>query len=101
MPKRALARLFSRYAAKGSLRCVLLNACWSLAIGELPNMEVAFTIAMDGPISDRGAVEFSRGFYDALGAGMDIAEAHEEGMISVDLAAPGATFQCRLLTGPP
>ncbi|PRQ07833.1 SIR2 family protein [Enhygromyxa salina] len=97
VPKQALARLFARHAAKGSLRCVLLNACWSLSIGESPSMSVPFTIAMDGPISDVAAIEFSRGFYDALGAGMDIAEAHEEGMTCVDLVAPGAKFDCQLL----
>jgi hypothetical protein len=52
---------------------------------------------MDGPISDLGAIEFSRGFYDALGAGMDIAEAHEEGMTCVDLAASDLKFDCILL----
>jgi hypothetical protein len=94
--REALARLFSRYAAKGTLRCVLLNACWSLSIGELPSMSVPFTIAMDGPISDVAALEFSRGFYDALGAGMDIAEAYDEGMTCVDLAAPNSKFGCTL-----
>lgn len=97
VPKDALARLFSRYAKKGTLRCVLLNACWSTSVGESDAMTVDWTIAMNGPVSDVAAVEFSRGFYDALGAGMSIEEAHEEGMTCVDLAAPGATFDCVML----
>ncbi|MCA9685805.1 MAG: SIR2 family protein [Myxococcales bacterium] len=32
VPKQALAKLFARHAAKGHLRCVLLNACWSSSI---------------------------------------------------------------------
>ena len=93
-----MARLFSRYAPpRGELRCVVLNACWSLATGEDPSMLVPFTVAMDGPISDRGALEFSRGFYDALGAGLDFCDAYEEGCSSVELAAPGARFESRLL----
>ena len=99
VPRDALARLLSRRASKGSLRCVLLNSCWSLKTGESAEMTVPFTIAMDGPISDLAALEYSRGFYDALGAGLDIADAHEEGMTCVDLAAAGSTFDCVLLRG--
>lgn len=97
VPKQALAKLFARHASKGTLRCVLLNACWSSELGSLPEMTVPFAIGMDGPISDIGALEFSRGFYDAIGAGEDVAAAYEEGMSCVELAAPGATFVCRLL----
>ncbi|NJN65048.1 MAG: CHAT domain-containing protein, partial [Acidobacteria bacterium] len=76
VPKQALAKLFARHAAKGHLRCVLLNACWSSSIGELPEMKGLYAIGMQGPISDSGALEFSRGFYDAIGAGEDIAAAY-------------------------
>lgn len=98
VPKQALARLFGRYAPPvGPLRCVVLNACWSLATGESMAMDVPFTVAMDGPISDRGALEFSRGFYDALGAGLDFATAYAEGRSCVELAAPKGKFGSILL----
>lgn len=98
VPKRALARLFARYAPpNGALRCVVLNACWSLSTGESTAMDVPFTVAMDGPISDRGALEFSRGFYDALGAGLAFPDAYEEGRTCVDLAAPDAKFEAVFL----
>ncbi|MCA9711441.1 MAG: CHAT domain-containing protein [Myxococcales bacterium] len=101
VPKQALARLLSRYAPPaGVLRCVVLNACWSLETGESMSMDVPLTIAMDGPISDRGALEFSRGFYDALGAGLDFAAAYEEGRSCVEIAAPGAKFESVLLRAP-
>lgn len=101
IPRAAVARLFARYAPPhGSLRCVVLNACWSRTIGDEASMEVPFTVAMDGPISDDGALEFSRGFYDALGAGFDFPRAFEEGQACVELAAPGATFNVDLIRHP-
>ena len=100
VPAKAVARLLSRYAPPtGGLRCVVLNACWTLDTGEATSMGVPFTIAMDGPISDAGALEFSRGFYDALGAGREFPDAFEEGRSCVDLAAPDAQFVSILLRG--
>lgn len=40
---------------------------------------------MDGPISDKAAIEFTRGFYDALGVGKSLREAFEEGCSNVAL----------------
>ena len=98
VPRDALARLFASHAApEGELRCVVLNACWSLATGQSTSMAVPFTIAMDGPISDVGALEFSRGFYDALGAGRDFADAYREGRLRVELAAADSKFDAQLL----
>lgn len=100
VPAKAVARLLSRYAPPaGALRCVVLNACWTLDTGEATSMGVPFTIAMDGPISDAGALEFSRGFYDALGAGRQFPDAFEEGRSCVDLAAPDAQFVAVFLRG--
>lgn len=58
---------------------VVLNACYGLAaIGSAP-MANRYTITMEGKVSDQGAVEFARGFYDELGAGSSVEEAYEEG----------------------
>jgi hypothetical protein len=98
VPKHALAALFAHHAPPaGGLRCVVLNACFSLSTGEVTSMNVPFTIAMAGPISDVGAAEFSRGFYDAIGAGKDFAAAYREGRLCVDLAAADAQFESQLL----
>ena len=98
VPQGALAKTFSTYSSpKGKLECVILNACYSVSTGTLAALGVPFTIAMEGPISDQGAIEFSRGFYDAIGAGKDIAFAYDEGCRRVELAAPGARFVSRLL----
>ena len=45
------------------------------------------TIGMDESISDGAAIEFSRGFYDALGAGKTIDIAFDEGVSAMKLAS--------------
>jgi hypothetical protein len=58
---------------------VLLNACYSLSVGRLAAIGVDYTIASDGAIADPAAVEFARGFYDAVGAGLSVPDAFDEG----------------------
>ncbi len=72
----ALAELLHRRGASTAL----LNACYSLATGSLASIGLDYTIAMEGPIGDDAAIEFTRGFYDAIGAGLAIPEAYEEGL---------------------
>lgn len=48
------------------LRCVLLNACDTVSLGEALRSHAEWIIAMQGPISDTGARDFTRAFYDAL-----------------------------------
>ncbi len=94
----ALAELLRAYAPPaGSLQCAILNACYSLSTGTLASLGVPHTIAMEGPISDQAAVEFSRGFYDAIGAGRTIAFAYEEGCRRVKLTVPGDQFVASML----
>lgn len=66
-----------------SVRCLLLNACDSMAI--LSTAIADFTIGMDSTISDEGAIEFSRGFYDAIAAGRDLEFAVKEGKACCEL----------------
>lgn len=63
----------------------LLNACYSLSAGSFSSLGVEYTVAMEGPIADDAAIEFTRGFYDALGAGLAIPDAYEEGLSCVAL----------------
>lgn len=95
VPQQALAELFQVYSPP--VQCVILNACFSLSQGQLTSLSVPFTIAMEGSISDKAAIEFSRGFYDAIGAGRDIEFAYEEGCRAVKLSAPGTQFISRLM----
>ncbi|HYI09190.1 MAG TPA: CHAT domain-containing protein [Thermoanaerobaculia bacterium] len=77
----ALAELLQRRGASTAV----LNACYSLATGSLTSLGLDYTIAMEGPIADDAAIEFTRGFYDAVGAGLAIPEAYEEGLTCVRL----------------
>ncbi len=72
----ALAELLQRRGVK----TVVLNACDSLGVGLAGTARLEHTIAMDGLLSDKSAIEFSRGFYDALGEGLDVAGAFDEGV---------------------
>lgn len=72
----ALAELLKRH----SVPAVILNACYSLSVGRLVGLGVSFTVASPGPIADPAAIEFTRGFYDAIGAGRNVPDAYEEGM---------------------
>jgi hypothetical protein len=75
-----------------------LNACYSLTTGALTSsLGVPYTIAMEGPISDPAAIEFSRGFYDAIGAGKGISFAYEEGCGRVALKGLDGHFEAKLL----
>ena len=87
VPTAAIVDLIARYP---SVRCVVLNACESVK-----SLTVAIsprTIGMDESIPDAAAVEFSRGFYDAVGAGKDIDLAFEEGVSAMKLASYDAGY---------
>ncbi len=72
----ALAELLSRR----EVGTAILNACYSLSVGRLTSIGLDFTVASTGPVSDPAAIEFTRGFYDAVGAGKDIPDAYDEGV---------------------
>lgn len=72
----ALAELLNRR----QIPTVILNACYSLSVGRLVGIGAEYTIASAGPIADVAAIEFTRGFYDAVGAGFDVPDAYDEGV---------------------
>jgi NTP pyrophosphatase (non-canonical NTP hydrolase) len=69
-----LADLIKQYP---TIRCVVLNACNSLA--SLDRSLAAFTVGMEASVDDESAIEFSRGFYDAICSGKNIEFAVAEG----------------------
>lgn len=95
VPQQALGELFSAYSPP--IYCVILNACYSISQGQLTSLGIPFTVAVEGPISDDAAIEFSRGLYDAVGAGKKIDFAYEEGCRTVKLAAPNTRFISQVL----
>lgn len=84
VPPIALAQLLSTYSPP--VESVILNACFSEDQGQLVSLGVPYTIAMTAAISDKAAIEFTRGYYDAVGAGKDIIFAFEEGCRAIKLS---------------
>lgn len=64
----ALANLLRNFP---TVQCVLLNACYTVRANEPISLGVPCAIAMEDAISDVAAQYFTRGFYDAIGAGRD------------------------------
>ncbi len=98
-PMLALAELF---AAQRSLQCVLLNACKTKGQGSIAaKLGVPYVIAMADAIMDADAIEFSRGFYDALAAGREVQTAYTEGLSAVHLARSGSkSFAAKIFERP-
>jgi len=90
VPLDAIANLLG----KQNTGCVILNACSS--IQNLRKSIAMYTIGMKGEIEDNLALEFSRGFYDALSAGKNVEEAYDEGITAVTLKG-GSSSDIRLL----
>jgi branched-chain amino acid transport system substrate-binding protein len=68
----ALAELFKLLNQVVEIECVVLNACYSEVQAEAISRHIQHVIGMSRAIGDRAAIEFSVGFYDALGAGESV-----------------------------
>jgi hypothetical protein len=75
VPVDALADLFG--LCQEHVKCVILNACHSDIQAAAIAEHIPYVIGMSAGISDRAAIEFAVGFYDALGAGKPIEVAFE------------------------
>lgn len=62
---------------KTNLKVALLSCCYGHRQAEALNQVLDFTIGMDSPISDSGAVSFSATFYQVLASGGSIRQAFE------------------------
>lgn len=81
--QQALAQCFENH--RQTLRCVLLN------VSSLPltysELGVPRLIVLSGAPNGQAALVFTRGFYDALGAGTDLNRAYREGLNAVRFAS--------------
>ncbi|HEX3046622.1 MAG TPA: CHAT domain-containing protein [Bacillota bacterium] len=73
----ALAQLLSAHSPP--LEAVLINACNPEPESGGTDLGVPYTLSVKGRIADQAAIEFTRGFYDAIGAGESIEFAYDEG----------------------
>jgi hypothetical protein len=80
MTFKSLRELIERYSM---VRCVILNSCNSAS--SLAEPIGPITVGIDDSIADASAIEFSRGFYDAIGAGKDFELAVGEGISAVEM----------------
>ena len=83
----ALAGLFALF--KDTVRCVVLNACWSQAQAQAIRRHIPYVIGTRAEIMDEAAHDFSAGFYKAIGAGSDVPFAFEMGKAAVGMAGCG------------
>jgi hypothetical protein len=79
----ALAALFEQLADQ--VQCVVLNACYSEIQARAISKHIGYVIGMNKAVSDRAAIAFSLGFYQALGAGRSIDEAFRFGCVQMQL----------------
>ncbi|MHC5723945.1 MAG: TIR domain-containing protein, partial [Nostoc sp.] len=80
----ALARLFDLFS--DSVECVVLNGCYSEVQARSIAQYIKSVIGMTQAIGDEAAIEFSVGFYDALGAGRPVDFAYKLGCSVIALA---------------
>jgi SIR2-like domain/CHAT domain len=79
----ALATLFE--LCSESVKCVVLNACYSEAQANVIARHIDFVIGMKKAIGDPAAIKFAVGFYDALFAGKDFENSFKFGRNAIDL----------------
>lgn len=81
-----LAQLFELFA--DHVQCVVLNACYSEKQAAAISKKVRYAIGMRRAIPDKAAINFSIGFYQALGAGRSIAQSFASGRALMGLESP-------------
>ena len=65
-----LAEFFKLFSS--NLECVVLNACYSDVQAKAISQNIPYVIGMTSAIEDKIAIEFSRAYYDGIGAGESI-----------------------------
>jgi len=89
--KNALAALFKLFSQ--TVRCVILNACYSEDQAEVISEHIRYVIGTTTSIDDEAATKFTTGFYKALFNGQDIPTAFEFGDNAIQLANIPAQYK--------
>lgn len=84
VPIEALERVFE--TLKDNIRCVVLNACYSLEQAKAISKNVDFVVGMSDSINDYAAIAFSYAFYLALASGRSIGNAFDQGINEILLS---------------
>jgi len=96
VPADALSSLFSLLS--GSVRCVVLNACFSERQARGIANSVECVIGMSDAVTDQAAIRFSSAFYRALSYGRSVREAFDFGCNEIDLHGLGESHVLQLLS---
>ena len=80
---KALATLFKQFS--GHIQCVVLNACYSEIQAKAIARHISYVVGMKNVVSDKSAIAFSIGFYQALGVGHSIEESFMFGCAQMQL----------------
>jgi hypothetical protein len=83
-------------AAGGSVKVVVLNACYSDPQAEALAEHVDCIVGMHGPITDAAARSFAIGFYGGLGERESVAAAYGQGCAAIRLGGQAETDRPRL-----
>ncbi len=86
IPAPTLARVFRQF--RDSVKCVVLNACFSAIQAEAIAESIPCVVGMTRAVPDATAIAFSAGFYEALAFGKSVADAFELGLTQVELTDP-------------
>ena len=84
VPLQALEGVFE--TLKDNVRCVVLNACFSLEQAKAVNKNIDFVIGMSDSIEDGTAISFSYAFYLAIASGRSIKNAFDQGINEILLS---------------
>lgn len=99
IPPDGLKGLFNLFSK--NLECVLLNACYSETQASAISARIPYVIGMKEEIADDLAIEFTVGFYDALGAGRTIDEAFQFANNAIEMLGRSEELQSVLLSKQP
>lgn len=84
----ALSSLFKLF--KDTVRCVVLNSCYSEHQARAIRLHIQHVIGMSSAIADSAALAFTTGFYQALGSGRDIPFSFDLGITAIQMeGCPG------------
>jgi hypothetical protein len=81
VPIESIRKLFER---RPLTKCVILNSCES--VKKLVDPIAQCTIGLDEVVEDAAAIQFSRGFYDAIAMSKSFGDAFEEGKLATALS---------------
>ena len=74
-----------------------MNACYTETQAQLIADAVGSVVAMEGPVSDRGAIDFARAFYGTLGDGYSFDKAFQFALAEAGLENNSENLNPRLI----